>query len=159
LIRFKVFTKGDGGTMSEFKKPRLSFLFLVANDLSQIRHFYSDVVGLIENSYFEDDKFGWISYHMNGLEMDWFRADNPLPVVDEWTMQPGYPGGTKEMISWAIEIDETKFFEVVEKCKGEKYPIFQEEPQFRQDSYWGFSVRDPMGNTVELYYVPQKADK
>ncbi|HOI25420.1 MAG TPA: hypothetical protein PK581_07505 [Caldisericia bacterium] len=142
--------------MSEFKKPRLGFLFMIANDLPEIRHFYTDVIGLPENSYFEDDAFGWLSYHMGDLEMDWFRADTPQAISSEWACQPGYSGGTREVTSWAIEIEESKFEEVVEKCKEEKYPLFQEEPQFRQESYWGFTVRDPMGNTVELYYVPSK---
>ena len=143
--------------MNEGKKPSLRFLYMIANDLKSIRHFYTDIIGLQENSYFEDEKFGWLSYHMGELEMDWFRADQPQPVTTEWSMQPGYPGGTKEMISWSIEIDEELFSVVIQKIKQEKYPIFQEEPEFRQDSYWGFSVMDPMGNTVELYYVPKKS--
>ncbi|MDD4664150.1 MAG: VOC family protein [Caldisericia bacterium] len=142
--------------MSEPKKANLKFLYLLANDLKALRHFYSDLLNMQENSYYEDEQFGWLSYHADGIEMDWFRTEKPLPVIEEWAMQPGYPGGTKEVISWSIEIDEGVFPDLIEKIKLEKIPVFQEKPEFRQDSYWGFSVKDPMGNTVELYYVPKK---
>jgi len=45
---------------------------------------------------------------------------------------------------------------LIEKIKLEGIPVFQGKPEFRQDAYWGFSVKDPMGNTVELYYMPKK---
>lgn len=142
--------------MSEPKKASLRFLYLIANDLKQLRHFYSEIIGMKENSYYEDEQFGWLSYHMEGLEMDWFRSEQTIPVIKEWAMQPGYPGGSKEIISWSIELDESEFPKVIEQIKKEDIPQFQKEPEFRQDSYWGFSVMDPMGNTVELYYVPKK---
>jgi hypothetical protein len=28
---------------------------------------------------------------------------------------------------------------------------FNEKPEWRRNSYWGYSVMDPMGNTVEVY--------
>jgi predicted lactoylglutathione lyase len=142
--------------VGEIKKANLTFLYLLANDLKALRHFYSDLLDMKENSYYEDEKFGWLSYHQEGLEMDWFRAEKPIPIIEEWAMQPGYPGGTKEVISWSIEIDESVFPSLIEKIKLEGIPVFQEKPEFRQDTYWGFSVKDPMGNTVELYYMPKK---
>jgi len=34
--------------------------------------------------------------------------------------------------------------------------MFNEEPEWRVDNYWGLTVKDPMGNTVEVYTIPKQ---
>jgi catechol 2,3-dioxygenase-like lactoylglutathione lyase family enzyme len=133
------------------------FVFTVCNDIDEVRHFYTDLLGMQEDGYMNDENFGYLSYECEGgVYFMFFRADEKLPVLDEWASQPGWAGGTLEVNSWAIQIPYEDFAEVYEKLKGEGFPLFKPEPEWRQDSYWGLSVRDPMGNTVEVYTTPKE---
>jgi catechol 2,3-dioxygenase-like lactoylglutathione lyase family enzyme len=124
-----------------------------------MRHFYSDLLGMKEVSYMNDEGFGWINYKCEGFEFMFFRAMNPMPVIEEWTWQPGYDGAEHNAISWAINIPEADFAATVERLKADGVKQFKDKPEWRQDSYWGFSVMDPMGNTVEVYTMPKEKPK
>lgn len=77
-----------------------------------------------------------------------------MPVIADFIWQPGDGTGTLDGISWAVEIPWEKFTETVKKLKEAGVRSMTENPEWRQDSYWGFSVMDPMGNTVEVYSTP-----
>ena len=138
------------------KKPMIKFFYIFANDVETMRNFYSDILGLEEVSYMNDSGFGWINYNMGDFEFMVFRTDKPIPVISEWQAQPGYEGGTGYLPSWSIVIDNSCFEAVVKKCKDAGLKIFQEKPEWRQDCYWGFTVADPMGNTVEIFTYQSK---
>ena len=88
--------------------------------------------------------------------MMFFRSDEKLPVETKFSFQPGWEGGELDKISWAIEIPEDKFKEVYEKLKADKsVKFFKDKPDWRQESYWGISVLDPMGYTTEVYNSPK----
>lgn len=135
----------------EFKKPAIKFFYIFANDVITMRNFYTDILGLNEVSFYNDEKFGWVNYNMDAFEFMIFRIDKPIPTLTEWQGQPGYEGGTGYLPSWSVFIDHSCFEAVVQKCMTAGLKLFQEKPEWRQDSYWGFTVADPMGNTVELY--------
>jgi catechol 2,3-dioxygenase-like lactoylglutathione lyase family enzyme len=140
-------------------KPKVNvrFLFNLCNDIDEVRHFYTDLLGMQERAYMNDENFGYLSYKCEGgVCFMFFRAGEELPVLAEWAWQPGWAGGTLEINSWAIQIPQEDFAEVYGKLKEEGVPLFKPEPEWRQDSYWGLSVRDPMGNTVEVYTTPEE---
>lgn len=137
-------------------KVNLRFLFGICNDIGEMKNFYTDLMGMQEVAYMDDDNFGWLAYQCDGFQFMFFRVDNELAVPVEWTCQPGYEGGTLEAISWAIEIPEAEFADRCETLKKAGVKTFSETPEWRQDSYWGFSVLDPMGNTVEVYTRPKE---
>lgn len=143
----------------EIKKPAIKFFYIFANDVEKMREFYTGTLGLAEASYMNDPDFGWINYSMDGFEFMVFRTDKQIPVLSQWQGQPGYPGSTGYLPSWSVFIDNSCFEAVVQKCKDAGFKTFSDKPEWRQDSYWGFTVADPMGNTVELYTLQPKTDE
>lgn len=137
-------------------KVNIRFIFNVCNDVENMRHFYTDLIGLQQGSFRNDKDWGWLVYKSDGFEMMFFRADRKLQVHEEWAAQPGYEGGTLEVTSWGIHIPEAMFAEVVERVRSAGVKVFKNKPDWPQDCYWGFTVMDPMGNTVELYAEPQE---
>ena len=144
---------------SDTKKPAIKFFYIFANDIEKMREFYTGILGLSEASYANDQDFGWINYNMDGFEFMVFNTDKPIPFHTEWQGQPGYPGGTGYLPSWSVFIDNSCFEAVAQKCKDAGLKLFGDKPEWRQDSYWGFTVADPMGNTVELYTFQPKTDE
>lgn len=140
------------------EKPEINirFIFNMCNDVESMRHFYTDLIGLKQGSFRNDKEWGWLVYKSEGFEMMFFRADKQLPVLREWAVQPGYEGGTLETTSWGIHIPEEMFGVVVGRLNSAGVKTFKDRAEWRQDSYWGFSVMDPMGNTVELYTEPKE---
>ena len=138
------------------KKPgvRVRFLFNIANDVAAIREFYVSLLGLEEVHFMDTEEFGWLSTNSEGFQMMWFRADVPQEVPTDFAMQPGWEGGTREVTSWAVQIPEADFGSVYERLREAGTRMFRPEPEWRQDSYWGLSVLDPMGVTVEVYTTP-----
>ncbi len=135
-------------------KVKIRFLFNHCNDLGEMRHFYSDLLGLSEKAYKEE--WGYLCYVSEDLEMMFFRSDTKIPYIEEWADQPGWEGGTLKIASWAIGIPEGDFTNVYKQLKSERVKMFNEEPEWRVDNYWGLTVKDPMGNTVEVYTIPKQ---
>jgi catechol 2,3-dioxygenase-like lactoylglutathione lyase family enzyme len=133
------------------KKPAIKFIFIYANDVEQMRNFYTNILGLEEVCFINEGGFGYINYNMGGFEFMIFKTDKPIPIHQEWQAQPGYPGGTGYLPSWSVIIDKSCFESVVQKCRDAGLKTFSDKPEWRQESYWGFTVADPMGNTVEIY--------
>lgn len=130
----------------------IRFIFNFCNDIDEIRRFYSELIGLEEVSYRNDEEWGWLVYQSEGFQFMWFRSDEKLPVIDGWAAQPGYSGGEFAITSWSIELPKEDFEKIIGRLKASGVKLFSMEPEWRQESYWGFTVMDPMGNTVELYY-------
>ncbi|MFH1232063.1 MAG: VOC family protein [Planctomycetota bacterium] len=139
------------------EKPLINvrYLFNLCNDVESMRHFYSDLLGMKQQAFMNEKDFGYLCYNGDGVQLMFFYSGKPAPQLNEWAWQPGYDGGTLHVASWAIEIPEDKFAGVVMRLKKDSVKCFKNEPEWRQDNYWGFSVMDPMGNTVEVYTVPK----
>jgi len=142
----------------EKPKPKinLKFLFLICNDVQAIKDFYVGLLGMEETAFMDEPEFGWLSIRCDGFDFMWFRSNGNMPVLMDWTGQPGYEGGPIEATSWAINIPEEDFAAMYKKLKDSGVKAFSEIPQWRQKSYWGYSVMDPMGNTVEVYTSPKE---
>jgi len=65
-------------------------------------------------------------------------------------------GGTLEVTSWSVEIREEDFGKTVERLRAAGVRAFNDEPEWRIDSYWGYTVLDPNGVTVEVYTIPKE---
>ena len=141
---------------SNDRRPALRWLFAMCQDLDAVREFYTDAVGLQELSFRNDEDWGWLHYDCGGVAMTFNRAEADMPAREGFAWQPG--GGTGEMpeVSWGIEIPEDDFEATVERVKNTGAPCQTDAPEWRQESYWGFTVKDPAGNTVELYTTPSE---
>lgn len=146
---------GQEGTRKEKPKINIRFFFNHCNDLNEVRHFYSEVIGLQEKAF--NIEWGYLCYQSDGFEMMFFKDEKKVSHFEEWTDQPGWEGGTLKVTSWAIEIPEEMFNEVFRRLKDSGVKMFKEVPEWRTDNYWGLSVMDPVGNTLEVYTVPKKA--
>lgn len=133
-------------------KVAFKFLFLMGNDLTQIQHFYKELLEVPTTGTPEE---GWIDLDL-GVHVIYFKSDYEIPVVKEWAWQPGYQGAGGNLTSWSMEFTEDDFKEIYRRLKSAKAELLKEKPEWRRDSYWGLTVKDPMGNTIELYAVPAK---
>ena len=142
-------TKAQSGPAVSIK-----FIYMSCNDLEAMRAFYSELLGMQESSYRNDEEYAWLVYNCGSFQFMVFPAGYQLPVLDDWGMQPGWAGGTLEVTSWSIEVPEASYAETVTRLSAAGLPTYADQPQWCQDSYWSFPVRDPMGNTVEVYMQP-----
>jgi len=135
----------------------IRYLFVMVNDVDAMKKFYTDLVGMQEISYRNEEDWAWLVYQSEGFQFMMFRSHEPMPVNEKWTWQPGYDGGEIDGISWSILVPEEDFADTVKRLKDAGVPEFQEKPEWRQDSYWGFAVKDPMGHTVEIWTTPKES--
>lgn len=160
-VRQNLNLKESEMAQQESPKPKISvkFIYSLCNDIEAMRHFYTDLLGMKEIAFYNDEeqKFGYLSYLCaGGLEFDFFYIGKEAPIHKEWAWQPGYEGGTLPVPSWSVNVPEEDFPEVVKKLKEDGVKSFQENPYWCLDSYWAFPVADPQGNTVEVYSIPKE---
>jgi catechol 2,3-dioxygenase-like lactoylglutathione lyase family enzyme len=144
--------------MNESKpQPRLNirFLFTFCTDVDAIRHFYTDLLGMTQSAYRNDEQWGWVCYQSVGFELMFFR-DPDAKAHAGFAAQPGWEGGEALVTSWAVEVPEEEFAAVWRRLMEDGAKLFKPVPEWRQDSYWGISVLDPMGNTLEVYTMPKE---
>jgi catechol 2,3-dioxygenase-like lactoylglutathione lyase family enzyme len=149
-------TKTEEVAEKKIPKINVRFIFSMCNDIDAMRHFYTDLLEMEEQAYYSTEEFGYLSYPCEGVYLMFFYSGQDAPVFEEWAWQPGYEGGNLHVTSWAIEIPEADFSASVKRLKDAGVKIFSENPEWRQDSYWGFSVADPQGNTIEVYTSPKE---
>lgn len=135
-------------------RARLRYLFHFANDVAAMRRFYVDLLGLPEQAFEDQPGFGWLCVDAGGFEAMWFRADTRIEPATTFAAQPGWAGGTREVTSLGVEIPAARFADVHRALVATGAPLFRPVPEWRQGSYWGLSVLDPMGMTVEVYAIP-----
>jgi catechol 2,3-dioxygenase-like lactoylglutathione lyase family enzyme len=137
-------------------KVNIKFIFSMCNDITTMRHFYTELLGMQEQAFLNEKEFGYLSYYcQDGLYLMFFYSGKEAPKHTEWAWQPGYEGGSLHITSMAIEIPEQDFTGMVERLKKEGVRLFADVPDWRQNSYWGFTVMDPQGNTLELFTMPK----
>ena len=137
-------------------KVKLGFIYNHCNDVEVMRKFYSGLIGLEEFAFHNDEQWGWLCYKTGGLELMFFRTEEEILVQEQWAVQPGWEGGTFEGTSWSILVPEKLFAAAVERLRSVGVKCFAGKPMWLQDCYWGFPVKDPMGNTVEVYSTPKE---
>ncbi|MCA8916213.1 MAG: hypothetical protein KDB90_12455 [Planctomycetes bacterium] len=133
-------------------KINVRFLYSMCTDVKVMRDFYSDVLGMKELSYRDDENFGWVVYDTEGFQLMFFRWDTELPVGERWAWQPGdFREDGAPLMSYSIEYPEDDLHDVVARVREAGAVAATPKPTWRQMSYWGWTVRDPMGNTIELF--------
>lgn len=144
--------------MREKATPEINvrFVYNFCSDLGAMRRFYTDVLGMAEKSY--NDEQGWLVYKSDGFELMFFRADGEGPGEKEWAAQPGGGSGTAEVTSWSVEVPEAHFGATVQRLLEAGVPLQGDAkaPDWRQGCYWGITVRDPAGITIEVYSAPKE---
>src|SRR5690606_40834394 len=70
-------------------KVNVRFLYVMCNDVGLMRDFYSDVLGMSELNFRDDENFGWAVYDTEGFQLMFFRWDSELPFDERWAWQPG----------------------------------------------------------------------
>lgn len=140
----------------EAPKPtiHIRFLYRYCNDIPAMRAFYTDGLGMLEVSHRDEDDEGWLVYQSEGLQLIVMRFDAPVPVLEQFAAQPGDGGGPSPRSSIGIEFSLEDFQAVYERVAATDAPRMSDAPTWRQNCYWGWTVNDPMGETVELYAHP-----
>lgn len=140
--------------LSEPPAPKINirFLYSMCNDVKAIRAFYTDVLGMKEMSFRDDENFSWVVYDTEGLQLMFFRWDGNIPVEARWAWQPGEaPENAAPIMSFSLEYPEEDLRPLVARVREAAAATATPKPTWRQNSYWGWTVRDPMGNTLELF--------
>ncbi len=147
---------------SQGPQVQIKYLYAYANDLEAMRKFYTELVGMKQGA-FRNDQWGWLVYDCGGFQLMFFRSEPPLapmPAETRWALQPGWNDGEirdgAEIISWSIQVPEEDFAGTIAGLIEAGSECYYEKPMWFQDSYWGFPVRDPMGNTVEIFCTPKE---
>lgn len=85
------------------------------------------------------------------------RAKDPLQT--EWAIQPAFSwegqAGTASIPSWQLNVPAGDFDGIVARLLSAGVERFRAEP-IEWEGAKQFFVRDPMGNTVEIYTEPSK---
>jgi hypothetical protein len=84
-----------------------------------------------------------------------FFRDPNAQSETRFAAQPGWDGGEALITSLAVEVPEEDFADTWRRLVAGGANLFKLVPEWRQDSYWGISVLDPMGNTLEVYTIPR----
>lgn len=134
--------------------PRINYIYNFCNDLAATRQFYSEGIGLTEGMY--EPKYGCLSYKLQGMEFMFWKWEDELKKPNGFAGQPGGGGGDLPLTSWTIAVSETEFPLIVSRIQKLKAETKAGKPQFLQNSYWGFVVKDPAGNTVEICTYPSE---
>lgn len=136
--------------------PRLRFLHAFCNDVPAMRDFYADRLGLPLLNEMDEAAYGWLVFDVGGgLQLMFHRWDDgPLPEPAGWAWQPGDGQGDLPVPSQGLHVPEAAFAATVERLRAAGDPVLSPVPTWRQDSYWGWTVRDPSGNMLEIYTSP-----
>ena len=133
----------------------LRFLYAFCNDVEPVRHFYTELLGMQETNFRNSEEMGWVVYQSDGLELMFFRLDKSVQDPGDWAWQPG---GTVEdavpRMSFSILVPWTEYAATVERLQRAEVRTQSPQPVWRQDGYFGLTVADPAGNTVEVCSTP-----
>jgi extradiol dioxygenase family protein len=132
---------------------RVNFIYAHCRDVAPMRRFYSELVGLRESSYKNDEQWQWLVYECGCFQLMFF-VDASYAPPPGWALQPGWDGGTVPGTSWSVTVPMEQYAATVQRLQAEGVESFAPQPTWQQDSYWSFPVKDPAGNTVELCGEP-----
>jgi len=124
---------------------RVNTLFEWCNDISATRAFYTDLLGLTETNYRDDEKIGWLSYQLGDVQLVFTRSSG-LPVLDDWAKTLFFSDGTIEAPMLLLRIAKEDFAPLVARLQASDVPIYEGDV----DTSRVIFVRDPMGKTIEI---------
>jgi hypothetical protein len=133
-------------------KVQSPVFFNLCDDVNSIRYFYSDIIGLKENAY---KRNSYVDFKSKGKTMMFYQADKIFKKLK--TFKDNYKNDRTDSISWTIEVEEEVFATTVQRLLDANIVILNDEPEWKTDGYWSFTVLDPAGNRVEIFMEPKKA--
>ena len=124
--------------------PRFGFTYIFCNDLAAMKAFYTDTLQL--EQVWEDERS--LVYRIGDHQLSITLAEGlPTPPA-EFSLQPGWRGGTAPRTSWSLECEKQEFDRLVAAAKDASVRSWSESPEWV--GYWSFPLLDPMNNTVEI---------
>lgn len=132
----------------------MMFSYNMVNDVLETKVFYGELLGMKIDHYVEGKYVG-----VNGGQVSllFFKADQEVPIQREWAWQPGDATGSEaEVDSFSLEYSEDSFKAVFNRLKQTPKILKNPRPEWRQNSYWGITLKDPTGKTIELYTTPER---
>lgn len=107
-----------------------------------------------------DSAWKWVVYKSDELQLMFFQTDDKPEDFPKIPVGFGnLPGdGVGDHLESSISVtghNHESFKSTVEKIQKSSFETQSENPTWRQDSYWGFTVKDPMGKTVEICWEPK----
>lgn len=124
---------------------------MYTNDLAKAKHFYEALLGLQLIWDIEDSLAFQIEDHQLSIQLDTaLEASSP-----EFSLQPGWEGGTEPRTSWSISYDSDEFSHVIKRLQEASVTSFNPAPQW--EGYWSFPVLDPMMQTIEITAMDKAA--
>ncbi|HEX9746597.1 MAG TPA: VOC family protein [bacterium] len=130
---------------------RLDWLTIYCNDIDEMRHFYSDLLGLETGPGADEEGGGFQFYVCGDFVFMIMQADTELPVNEEFMHWLGFSETGNYNPGWSIQIPSEDFEAVVARLQDEGVKAADEEPMNQMDAFMQYIVLDPMGNSVELY--------
>lgn len=127
---------------------KLNTVFEWCNNISEIRRFYTEGLGLIETHTQDTPEMGVVVYQVGDTQIVITRSPEPKQVLNDWTKCWGFEEGVLYEPAWVIEVMWDSFFEVVERLKKLGVPIYGHPRQ--AENIRQIVVRDPMGRTVSV---------
>jgi hypothetical protein len=123
---------------------RFGFTYIHCNDLLAMKHFYGQILNL-EKIWEDAQSVAFrIGDHQLTISLDEGLA---LPPA-EFSVQPGWSGGTAVRTSWSLECGVTDFRQIVAAAKAAGVKSWQQELAWV--GYWSYPLLDPMNNTIEV---------
>ena len=110
-----------------YSLPIRTFLYLHCTDLELARRFYSDLLGLTE-IYFSEEE-GSIGYLVGTLQISISTHAASTPV-DGWAKQMGWEGGFTATPSWGIEMAPHEFRRSVQVARDTGIDVRNPEPRW-----------------------------
>ncbi|MHC4939552.1 MAG: VOC family protein [Planctomycetota bacterium] len=134
----------------------IRFVHRICDDVDAMRRFYGDGIGFKELSYRNDEQHGWVVFESEGLQFMFHRWDHPMPRPVGFAWQPGDGAGSEPRFSLGIHVPEEEWQATVDRLKAVGVESLTPEPTWRQESYWGWTINDPLGETIEIWHEPKK---
>jgi LysM repeat protein/catechol 2,3-dioxygenase-like lactoylglutathione lyase family enzyme len=145
--------QGDGVALQP-QQPQLdvelSTIYYWVNDIAETRSFYTDLIGLEETSFFEEDGSGLVVYDAGNVEIIFLQSADEIPVIEDWARQPNYDGGVIEEPSFVIRVTSEEFDAIIGRIAGSGASVYNDSVLVPQVGQQALFMRDPMGNTVQI---------
>jgi len=134
----------------------IRFLHRLCDDVDAMRRFYGEGLGFKELHYRNDEEYGFVVFESEGFQFMFHRWDGRMEPQRGFAWQPGDAVGTEPRHSLGIHVPEEDWQPTVDRLKRMEVEAMTPEPTWRQESYWGWTLNDPLGETVEIWYEPKK---
>ena len=130
-------------------------LSLWCDDLPAMRSFYVQQLGLKESWFHDASDFGLLCCKGSAFGLMVWRSPTPLPKAKDWAAQSSPDGKGSQTPSFSFAFaDEVAYRAMLGRLKQAGVTTSAPVPAWADNSFWQLYARDPMGNTVELFWAP-----